>query len=224
MNQVRFAIVFVGRQGSSYLEALLNSHPDCCSEGELLSPAGPFSRCGHDDIARFLGENLHATGLPAVGFKMPLSSCQHRPGSWDILRGFGYRMIRLTRENLLDQYISMVLARLNNAWRSDFAPTTIHRFRADLPAARKRIAQLAADDETVRQMVADEHSVHATYEELVKGSRLPEILDFLDLPPAPLTSVYEKQRPPLSQSEIIENYEEMKDYFADTQWHAHFLD
>lgn len=219
-----FVIVFVGRQGSSFLEGLLNSHPDARCEGEIFSPTGNyFSACGHRDVGRYLEEFLHADPHRAVGFKMPWVSLLDHPEAWDVLERLGYRLIHLTRDNLLDQYISMMLAKLNNAWRSDFGKTKIKRFHADFEQAEFHFRSWAGQDEMLRRVSRSYPSIHITYEQLVGGEGVAAALDFLDLKPVPLKSRFKRQRSG-SQSEIIENYAEMKAHFTGTEWARHFVD
>jgi hypothetical protein len=59
------------------------------------------------------------------------------------------------------------------------------------------------------------------YEELCQTQ--DRVLDFIGVDRQPLTSSLHKQRS-RSQSEIIENYAELKAHFENTPWRRHFLD
>lgn len=219
-----FAIVFVGRQGSSFLEGLLDSHPNVRCEGELFAPTGRyFSTCRHQDFGRYLEECLHSSSRKVVGFKMPWMSLLDHPEAWEVLESFGYKLILLTRENLLDQYISMMLAKKNNAWRSDYGRIKIKQFQADFDEAESHFRSWAGQNAMLGQALKSHPSIHITYEQLLEGEGVATVLNFLGLPPAQLESRFKRQRSG-SQSEIIQNYAEMKAHFARTRWARHFVD
>lgn len=223
-QKILFAIVFIGRQGSSFLQGLLDSHPDARCEGELLSPGGSyFAACGHDDVGRYLKEFLHADPRRAVGFKLPWMSLLDHPEIWEVLERCGYKLIVLTRENLLDQYISMILAQKNDAWRSDYGKIRIKQFVADFDDAERMFRSWSGQNEMLRRAMRSFPSIHVTYERLLDGSGIGAVLDFLDLPPVSLESRFKGQRSG-SQSEIILNYGAMKAHFAGTRWARHFVD
>lgn len=222
-----FAIVFLGRQGSSYLEGLLDSHPYVRCEGELFAPAARSTRCfaksNYQDFGRYLEESLHNGSHPVIGFKMPWISLLDYPESWDFFRRHRYKLIQLTRDNLLDQYISMMLAKLNNSWRSDRGTIKIRQFVADFQEAEGYFRSWVGQNALLRQALCSYPSVHITYEQLLDGAGVVTASDFLDLPPAPLKSRFKRQRSG-RQSDIIENYAEMKAHFAGTVWARHFND
>lgn len=229
-----FAIVFVGRQGSSYLQGLINSHPDATCEGELFSPTArlladvlrrrtiSFRNSRKTDAASYLQSGLHKKGGSAVGFKMPYLSLVEHPDARDAFEALGYRVIRLSRDNLLDQYISFKLATINSAWRSDRGSIRVNRFTAEPADVEEAFLKWTRWDSELARMVETLPSLHVTYEELVDGSGLTRSLEFLNLRKVSLHSPFRRQRSG-TQSEIIENYGQLKDHFAQTEWARHFV-
>lgn len=234
-NRTFFAIVFVGRQGSSYLQGLLNSHPDATCEGELFSPTArlladvirrrtiSFRNSRHSTVGSYLLKKLHKKNSKAVGFKMPYLSLVEHPDAIDAFKTFRYRIIRLSRDNLLDQFISFRLATLNDAWRSDRGSTTVTRFSAEPRDVEDAFRNWTRWDAELSAMTETLPNLHVTYEELVGGPGVSRSLEFLELPSIPLHSPFKRQRSG-TQSEIIENYFDLKERFADTEWARHFIE
>lgn len=228
-----FVVAFLGRQGSSYLQGLLNDHPDAVCDGELFSPtASPFSflrretrpyiRSGlKGDPDAYLERFVHPRGARAAGFKLPYMSMQQHPSVLASLQKFDYRVIRITRANLLDQYISMKLAALNGSWRSDKGAYRIRSFTADPVDIAAHFDQWTSDNERLKSTVSGFPSIHITYEGLVEGRDIKASLEFLGLREAPLKSPYKRQRSG-SQRQAIENLDAVRDRFAGTEWERHF--
>ncbi|RWM29465.1 hypothetical protein [Mesorhizobium sp.] len=233
-NPTFFAIVFVGRQGSSYLQGLIDSHPDATCEGELFSPTArfladllrrrtiSFRNSRQRDVASYLEKRLHKKDSSVIGFKMPYMSLVEHPDAKKAFEAFGYRVIRLSRDNLLDQYISFKLATINSAWRSDRGSIKITHFKAEPADVEETFQKWTKWDSELSQMVANLPNLHVTYEELVDGSGVSRSLEFLNLRKVSLHSPFKRQRSG-SQSDIIENYAELKGHFAQTEWARHFV-
>lgn len=223
-SKVFFAILFIGRQGSSFLEGLLDSHPDARCEGELLAPARRHRFAGKaTGFQGYLEDYMYRQEKFAVGFKLPWHSLMEYPPIWDFLSRHNYRLIHLTRENLLDQYISMKLAQINNAWRSDKGTIRINNFSADFREVEESFRLWQGQNEILRYALKSFTSTHVTYEELLSGTGSETVLRFLDLPIVSLQSRFNRQRSG-SQSEIVENYREMKSHFSGTEWAGFFVD
>jgi hypothetical protein len=222
VTQTRFAIVFIGRDGSSFLKGLLNSHPDARCDGEIL--AYPYDPPAHGSVEQFLTAHLHADEHRVIGFKLAYTHSAKYPETWDIFRRHGYRLIHLRRQNRVDQFISMMLAETNNQWLSDQGGYRITKFRAELWRADNCFQRWSEMEAEQCQAMRAFAVLGLTYEDLVKPAAgvLP-VLEFLGLTDVPLQSPFTKQRCG-SQSDAIENYTELKSHFAGTQWENHFLD
>lgn len=219
-----FAIIFVGRQGSSYLEGLLDSHPDAQCQGELLnSGPDPLAREGYSTVEAYLLDRVYAGPESACGFKMPWMAFEKYPVTWKVLDKLGYSLIYLTRENKLDQYISAHLASLNDVWRSDRGDYHRMTFRADLAEAKAWFSGMEFKEAMLEQAIRGFPHLCMTYESLTQPEGYLPVLDFLGLERLSLSSPYHKQRHG-RQCDIIENYAEMKTAFADSPWMNCFVD
>lgn len=222
VQQTKFAIIFVGRQGSSYLEGLLNSHPDARCDGEILCSGGPCDMSDYPSVEDFLRQHLHAGSEKAAGFKMPWLSFETFPETWGTLRRLDYRLIHLTRDNKLDQFISTKLAIANSAWRSDFGDYKIRTIVIDRHEMEAAINHWSFQDAMLAQAVRSFPHIHMTYEELVlNGGSLA--LNFLGLRPYELKSPFKKQRSG-RQIEIVENYGELKRQLFGSTLARYFVD
>ena len=231
-----FIIAFVGRQGSSYLEGLIDSHPDAVCSGELFSPAAAtrrgfwatlkgepktFIRSGTTDVEQYLVREVHKSKAKAIGFKLPLYSMREHPSLVPALRAHNYKVLLLTRENLLDQYISMRLAQENHAWTSQQGSWMVRRFVGDIEDAEKRFAVWEQENAETRAMVEGLPTLPLVYERL--DAQMPDVLNFLGLPQAPTKSKYTRQRQG-TQETALRNYAEMKAHFSTTRWAGMFED
>jgi len=87
-----FVITFVGRQGSSYLEGLLHSHPQASCLGEIFAP-GELSQT--TSIPDYLDEKVVNATCTASGFKLSIFHIQDKPDIVPVLRDRNYRIVRL---------------------------------------------------------------------------------------------------------------------------------
>lgn len=210
----KFVIGFVGRTGSSFLEGLLDSHPDAMCGPEIFSRSMDYDRSGlsFDDFLTGWGE-----GHQAAGFKLGDAHVEDRGEALgDALRRQGYKAILLRRENLLDQYISMRLAQVNDVWRSDMGTFKAQSFVADPVMAQASMQSFQDRHQMVRDFLHDLDHFDITYETI--RERLPELQKWLGLTPAPLTSKYDRQRQSKTQREAIENYDEIAKALSGTEF------
>ena len=225
MRHATFAILCLGRVGSELLVSLLDSHPDICCYGELFAPpyeadgwsdprlpdgVPAFVDSGEDDPRAYLTEVASACEATAFGFKLPRSSIQAHPDAVKLLDDSELRVIRLTRENLLAQHVSGVLAFRSGVWKQAGGGESygglIHR--VDPPRCRRALANLEAR-ETEMDRLADGHpTMRLTYEELIAGSRMEEAQVFCGVKPRRLSSDHRKLRT-RSLHETIENWDEL---------------
>ncbi|OHV63552.1 hypothetical protein LCM4577_32105 [Mesorhizobium sp. LCM 4577] len=179
----------------------------------------PFVHSGESNVARYLEIHVHRLRGRAVGFKLPLYSMQEHPGIIPALKEYDYKVVLVTRENLLDQFISMRLAQINNAWRSDLGEFKTRSFAADPLEAQERFIQWEEENAATAAAVAGMQALHVTYEQI--SSSLPRVLDFLGLPLAETKSPFQRQRT-WSRAEALENFDDMAAYFSSTRWGGFF--
>ena len=209
-----FAIVTMGRCGSTLLADLLSSHPEIECGGEMLT--------GFRDIAasEFLERHAFKTARPIRGFKAPfIQLIDHT----DLIGEFvlrSYKVIRLRRANTLDHFLSVKLALLNDNWGSN-APYEREQLKVDpwdlAGFARSRQVQEWVMDRFRQRL----DQIAVTYETLLSPTTQAAILAFLGAKPAALSTTKIRSRSGTAR-EIIENYDAIAKLFAGTE-HAGLL-
>jgi hypothetical protein len=221
MEQVRFAIVFVGRQGSTYVERLLDSHPDISCRGEIYAPS-VFTKYGVDAVEAHLLTQVHARSSKAVGFKLSIQDLMNHPELLSIVKKYNYKAIRLTR-NLLDQYLSMELAIANNSWTSDDPSRGITQVKGTPERLQANFRMHYYCNTILKEATETMLAIDVSYEEVVREETHAVILSFLGARVMPLQPATVRQRLG-SQRQSLQNYDEMKAYFAETRWASEFLE
>jgi hypothetical protein len=213
---LRFAIVCLGRTGSEHLVSLLNSHRDieCC--GEVFGD-GPIERHGYTDPEAYLVDLIFPTTMPVLGMKLPIEAFIAHPGLTDIMGKYDFRVIRLTRENLFDQYLSMLLSQRTGKWDSTGDGYGHHQFEIELWRVRKSLEYFRDANVKLREMTLSFIAADVTYEQIVSMEAMPPMFRLLQVDPLPLSSRRTKQRA-ARQSEIVANYAEIARGFAGTEW------
>jgi hypothetical protein len=204
-NGVNFAIVCIGREGSEYLASLLDSHQSVTCKGEAYR--------GYSD-ARSLCQAMTDWPGSARGMKLPLDAFETRPGLFDAMREFDIRVIRLSRKNLFDQFLSMRLSQEGGDWSSTGSGYT-NRIEVDPVAAQNSMRYFRTNTMLLREATRGFPSVDITYEEIPTG--IDRIFRLLDLPPMPLETRLRKQRAG-KQSDNVTNYPAVERAFAGTEW------
>jgi hypothetical protein len=216
-----FAIVCEGRSGSNLLVDLLQSHPDIECAGELYHPVvGTFKDHQALTDRQFLDHQVYRTAKPIRGFKMPINWILERPDTIREFRIDQYKIIRLDRENLFDQFLSLKLATLNANWCSD-TTYDLQRIRVDpwewLEFAGVRRGVIWVMD-TLCQPFA---RFRITYEQLLTEHAQTALLQFLGAAPMPLqTRKIRMRTKPVD--EIVENYDELAQMFKNSPHAAYF--
>jgi hypothetical protein len=211
---VRFVILCLGRSGSSHLQSMLDSHQSIRCFGELFSDRAPswgpgFINSTHDDPALYLEEIYRESESPVVGFKLPLNSIRTVPRSAELVAADPeMRIIRLSRANLLAQLVSRRLqrsTRVSHSLEGRYDGATV---RIDPDLAVRTMERMESNERDL-DALAEGHACHRIlYEELGDESRLEDVQRFLDVPPEPLSSWFEKLRTrPLA--ETVENWDEL---------------
>ena len=147
MIDKKFCIIAQARSGSTLLRHALNSHPQICCHGEVLSrkwingliPKDDLSaeksrkpivekllEHRNSDISAFLDHNIYSLHAPCVGFKIVYEDLYMSDTSSEIidyLRLNNILIIHLTRLNLLRAYASRVRMAKFGVTHSDVGST-----------------------------------------------------------------------------------------------------
>jgi hypothetical protein len=217
-----FAIICLGRTGSTMLVDLLTSHPEIECKGELFNPVkGELRDVPIASRMTRLSGSAFDTQRPVRGFKMPFDWILMHPGIFDELRHIGYSMIWMHRQNALDHFLSMKLAALNSTWKSDrlykiqslsLDPWEFVRFIGYRDVATSLISSFASGM----------RHITVYYEDLARPQTHESLLSFLGTSPAELTTTATMRARTKGPHEIIENYDEMASFFRDSPYADYF--
>jgi hypothetical protein len=222
--RTQFAIVCMGRTGSTLLQNLLNSHPEIECKGELFSPANNhpvFADFPKLSRRKFLERHAYDAEKPIRGFKMPFEWILHHPGIFEDLAAMGYKIVRLSRGHPLEHFVSSKLADINNDWSSREPYQKQHLTVS--PVEFMAFCGIRSDRENTLDVLCrplpKQHFI--VYEHFFNLPMQHSLLSFLDAPHLPLSSPTVKGRTiPLHQA--ITNYDELVAFFADTPYKVMF--
>ena len=245
---VRYILICPARTGSSALVSYLQSHPNICSHpevfgvhtvefygvmGRLKPPIIDWlTELRRRDPIRFLNEFVFYAGKrKAVGFKFKfeeLSLSQFEEATDYLRRNTDIKIIFLTRKNLLKRYVSQYLAvhvnKKYNFHKGEALPPT-ERIRLEASECASDFVFTSRRQATYRAFFSEHPLLEVTYEDLVDAhdETLTRIQDFLGVEPLALeTKLVKIQQQPLSA--VIENFEELRAYFVDTDYAVFFDD
>jgi LPS sulfotransferase NodH len=207
MRQTRFVILGIQRTGTILLVNLLDSHPDAVCLGELFQHRADriqysvpryqlsIQRSAFHHVLGLLFEGyairkyLHnvfsSFEVPVMGFKLMLDQAQRHPAVLAYLKKNGFRVVQITRENLLKTHLSRLRARQTGVYVSaDQAPANKLVVPAD--SLLDDLEALAIENATLENLVQDLDLDHTNvvYERLAgeeHESELPKLLAFLGL-------------------------------------------
>lgn len=195
-----------GRVGSYMLTSMLNRHSQISCFGEIYSTDLVH---GLKALPTWEFLNQHVYGSKLVGgFKLIHYQWRELPRSFAEELTRESRVIFLTRENFLDCYLSVLLARKNrfNEYSDQTVTIDPEQMRAYYTYRQRQEAMvLAMYKKTARSVL------ETTYERLVDDRKraVEEICDFLYVRREALEPTTRKQRT-RSKREAITNYEELR--------------
>ena len=165
--------------------------------------------------------------IKAVGFKVfpgHLARDEFVP-VWDWLdRNRDIKIVKLTRENYLEAYVSLLIAEKTGKWSTkNPAERTSTQIEVDCDACMDFFCGRFLIDLQMSRQFEHHETLAITYEQLICDfpGHMKRIQQFLAPRPEPLKprSVKQEMRP---LSEVILNYQELHDRLAGTKW-ASFL-
>jgi len=241
----RFVIVCIARTGSNWLVDLLNSHSKVLAFGELFRSntaigwdIPPFrnyqnTRLIHlyrSDPIAFLDKQVFRkwpANYSAIGFKLFYNHASESPYSmvWEYLRrNQDIAILHIKRRNLFEQYVSLTLARETGLWvktgSSDQEQVPV---RLKIESCQQHFIWVRNLELEAARFFNDHHVLDIHYEDLVRdiGFEMQRVQNFLGLLPEQVSSTMRRQKnAPLSQ--MISNFDELRQAFADTGWSEFF--
>lgn len=212
-NYERFVLLTSPRSGSTLLHTYLNSSLNIQSLGEQ-----PWR-----DLEQGLDKDYfqaYPRQIRAVGFKVFYSFAGQAPYNLlyaRLLQDKHLKVIHLTRENLLEQYLSKVLAWQKREWTTKNKPSTREeKVTLDLAAFEAYLHQQKIQQSKCLEDF-QRHAVRpVSYEQLVQepSGTLKDIQTFLGVPHRKLFTVLEKQAS-YTLSDLLENAEEVSASFPE---------
>jgi len=142
-----------------------------------------------------------------AGFKFGNTHVLKYPGLIGYLGEQKYDIIHLSRENRIEQYISMCLAFANDSWRSDSGPWKTRTLTVDLDHMDDYLGRFERHDRLIKEYFANFNRLELSYEALLTRG-FSRVLEFLGLPPAELSSPFKRQGGG-RLAETILNYDEV---------------
>lgn|GEM_PF-1934106 len=215
-----FSIVSMGRSGSTFLQRLLDSHPEICCLGEMISKHAPYGKLSGVPVKTYVENTLFGTQQGVLGFKMPWDHILDYPEVFGVFRDLGFRLIFLKRVNKLDQFISMKLAQQTGVWDSS-ATYPEQSVDASFEELYRFMVTSTHVDYFLEQMCKTFPCISVTYEDLVAGKGYTELQDFLGVAHHPLRPQTVRSRT-LPRRKALKNYDQLVKRFAGTAFSAFF--
>lgn len=230
-GRVHFVILFPGRAGSSYLNTMLERHPDIEIKGEML---GALRKEGSERqlewTTRFLRGPV-VSRRAAFGFKTKLRDI-HDPAAFGaILRATDCRVIELTRVNDVKHAVSRINARRlhdqTGRWNREpgdppLEPAPITP--ADLDLHLERVETEKADIHTfVEQLGLPALTIN--YEDLLGALRptLEQLFAFISVRDIAVEGTTQKNTDD-NLGRAVTNLADLRDHYRGTRFEAMFED
>jgi len=216
----KFLIVAEIRSGYKWLSSLISSHPQAFCFGEIFGSDEKIRQISlfnkpikaikeKEDPKKWIKNNLEkwaqSQNLMACGFKMNYVDGEyniHWNNLWKYIQEEEYKVIHLTRKNLIDRSLSELLAVKEKNWSDKNYQSKIH---VDPYCLMKMIARSELWQESLRKKFKNLFEIH--YEDI--PYKLDDLQEFLGLPIKKLTTFHKKQRTK-KQCDYIENYKEIE--------------
>ena len=135
-----------------------------------------------------------------------------------LLKMPGLHVIHLTRQNLLESYLSLLQAQSSHQWTGSGEQVPV---RIDIDDCIKYFKSIKVAKTTCERTISRQQMMHVTYENLTtrKDQTLKQVTDFLQVPGQTLGSILEKQARGGLADRII-NYAEVNDALQGTPWES----
>jgi len=224
----KFIILSRSRTGSNLLLSYLNVHPNIIANHEI------FQRPSKKSYQRILEGQFrkYPKSVKAVGFKIfynhPLGEENH--DLWaELMDMKNLYIIHLKRRNILRTLLSLKLALESDKWikyspdqQRVYMKKAVSFEAKDLERGFKQTRQW---EQQGYAMFKDHPLLTIWYQELENkpNETFNKVAAFLGLEPCEIRTYLQKQNPEKS-SDLIMNFEELKNNFLGTPWESYFLD
>ena len=223
----KFIILSRSRTGSNLLFSYLNGHPNIIANNEIFQWP---NKKGYQKILKNQFRK-YPKSIKAVGFKIfydhPLGEENHELWS-ELMNMKNLFVIHLKRRNILRTLLSLKLALETDKWV---------KFSSEKFFSKKKIVSFITDEleqgfiqtrnweKQGEAMFSDHPLITIWYQELDNEpvETLNKVTSFLGVEPCETRTYLQKQNPEKS-SDLIMNFEELKNDFFGTPWESFFHD
>lgn len=226
-----YVILFIERDGSTYLSSMLKSHPQILAQYEQFAVLKQQGASGVDQLAWLRGyftpSWLGRAG--ALGFKTKLVDVLDPPGFVHLLQKKRCRIIQLRRLNRVKAVISRINARklyqASGKWNLYEESDRIQPEVIDPEEFDRFLHEREQADNELQSFTQDLGlpTLEVVYEQLLleKEAVLRQVLDFLRVPALPLAARTLKHTRD-NLREVVLNFDELRARYAGTEVAAMF--
>jgi LPS sulfotransferase NodH len=238
----KYVVLCEGRTGSNYLRSLLNGSPFIQDHGEVFNPNKNMiiekeyiKRHGWESYfySHFMVcDDILASGIKLKYDQLSLMRSDSRKTNRNLmellLQRTDIKIIHLKRKNLLNLLVSRKIAKSTGQWmltdeKNRVNSKTMH---INLNQCLNSFKQIEYKQDLVEKRFVNHEKIDVYYEDLVQNptGTVKTILNFLhhEIPLYEIKSHVLKQNKQ-SLDEIIDNYNELKEYFDLTEWNRFFV-
>jgi LPS sulfotransferase NodH len=240
----KFVIIFSGRSGSNLLASMLDSHPDILCHHELFNPNGVHKArsCEKEKLPINLGTHEERDKNPwgflnrvfaqsfdakAVGFK--LSHHENRILLLSLLLNRRIKKIVLRRDNLLDAYISLLIAQKTGEWilKGEGWPDKKDQSKLmkKTESTHVEYGEFVKYERNMKIFygivrfllkISRQSWIDFEFNEILNQERMKILLDFIGITDIQELKMSTKRQNPALQSDKISNYKELSMRMKDT--------
>ncbi|MHA7842311.1 MAG: hypothetical protein ACX93I_03260 [Winogradskyella sp.] len=224
----KFVVISTSRTGSTLVMALLNNHKNVICDGELFKNLNGNS-------CKYVWDNFFnhkPKNTKQVGFKLFYSHPRDDDKTvWDIIQNDkNIKIIHLMRKNILRIFLSQRIGIKTKRWTENVnRPHNISleskKVDIDFQECADAFNKITDYQNKTKEMFKNHDYLEVYYEDIVDNREfeLDRIFRFLDVEKMEVTANNKKQNPE-SFDELINNYTELKNKFANTKWEYLFED
>lgn len=228
---VRFVVLFLERDGSTYMISMLSSHPEIKTVFERFYVIKNKGLGAHEQLS--WADSFFTPPLvgreKAIGFKTKLVDVLDREEFAQFLLEKQCRVIHMQRRNIIKAVVSKINAkRLHDRtgnWNLYKEADRLPPAAIDLDEFAALIQEREALDQELTEFVAqlDLPKITICYEDLLqdRDGILRQVFDFLNVKWFPVESKTKKNTQD-DLREVIENYDDLRHRYAGTRYEAMF--
>jgi len=226
MGYGKFIIICRSRTGSSLLKSLLDHHPEIACSGEIFKTLqGKDTHTVWNQFFNKKPKNIKQVGCK-IFYYHPLDGGTE---VWDLIeRDSEIKIIHLIRKNRLSALVSQKIGEKTKLWSENVdRPHGLNldekRISLDFEECKNTFQKISNYEEHTRRAFSNHPYTEIYYENLAEDpiSTAYELYEFLGLSKKEVVVKNKKQNPE-KLSELIMNYEDLKQQFLGTPWEVHF--